>query len=57
MECKVVTNPTMARQLLQMSNPIVDIKGNRDNPRETVFIFENTDKFRNDLTSISVNKK
>ena len=53
MEYKVVTNPTIARQLLQKGNPIVDIKGNRTSPRETVFIFENTEKFREDLTSIS----
>lgn len=53
MECKVIKNPTIARQLLQRGNIIIDIKGNRENPRETVFIFENTEKFREDLTSIS----
>ena len=53
MKCKVIYNPTIARQLLKMGNPIIDIKANRNNNRETIFIFEVTEKFLNDLTSIT----
>ena len=56
MEYKIVFNPSIARQMLHKGNPIIDIKKNRDNPRETVFIFEKTEKFRQDLTSI-INKE
>ena len=52
-ESKVITNPSIARALLQKGNNIIDIKPNKNNVRETVFIFENTDKLKNDLTSIT----
>jgi hypothetical protein len=53
MEYKVVINPTIARQLLHMGNPIEDIKPKKENKQETVFVFKNTEKLRNDLTSIT----
>ena len=52
-EFKVITNPSIARVLLQKGNQIINIKPNKHNARETVFIFENTDKLKNDLTSIT----
>jgi len=53
MDCKVIIRPSIARTLLHMGNPIVDIKPNKDKPLESVFIFELTDKMRNDLTAIT----
>ena len=52
MDCKVIIKPSIARTLLHKGNPIIDIKPNKDKPLETVFIFENNDKFKNDLTAI-----
>lgn len=50
---KVIINPSIARQLLQNGNSIVDIKPNSKNNRETVFVFENTDKLLKDLSAIT----
>ena len=52
MDCKVIIRPSIARTLLQKGNPIIDIKPNKDKPLESVFIFENTEKLRNDLTAV-----
>jgi len=52
---KVIINPSVAKKLLTMGNPIVDIKPNKDVINATVFIFEETDKFIKDLSTI-VNK-
>lgn len=53
MKCKIIYNPTMARQLLHLGNAIVDIKPHKVNKRETIFVFECTDKLLADLTSIT----
>jgi len=53
MDCKIIINPSIARQLLHKGNEIKDIKPKRENPKETVFVFENTEKLKNDLTSIT----
>lgn len=53
MNYKTIFNPSIARQLLHKGNQIVDIKPNKDNKKETVFIFECTSKLLEDLTSIS----
>jgi len=50
---KVIIKPPIARILLHKGNPILDIKPNKNNPNETVFVFEDTEKFRNDLTTIT----
>lgn len=36
-----------------MGNPIIDIKPNKKNNRETIFIFECTDKLLSDLSKIT----
>ena len=54
MDCKVIIKPSIARTLLHRGNPIVDIKPNKDKPLESVFVFENTEKFKNDLTAITL---
>jgi len=53
MNTKIIVNPTIARQLLHKGHAIVDIKPKKENKKETVFVFENTEQFKNDLTSIS----
>ncbi len=50
---KIVLNPSIARQLLQKGNVIVDIKPNKNNKEQTVFVFEDTDKLHSDLTTIT----
>ena len=39
----------VARQLLMMGNPIIDISKNKHNSDKTVFFFRATDKFFKDL--------
>lgn len=53
METKIIINPTIARQLLHRGHAIIDIKPKKENIKETVFVFEITEKFKEDLTSIS----
>ena len=52
-EFKIIIAPQIAKQLLSNGNQIVDIKPNKKNPRETVFVFNDTEKLRNDLTQIT----
>lgn len=53
MKYKVIIKPSIARQLLHMNNAIKDIKPKKGNPLETVFVFEDTEKLRTDLTTIT----
>lgn len=53
MNTKVIYSPSIARQLLHKGNQIIDIKPNKQNKRETIFVFECTDKLLEDLTSIT----
>ena len=57
MDCKVIIKPSIARTLLHKGNPIVDIKPNKNKQYETVFVFEDTEKFRNDLSNVTTMKK
>lgn len=52
MRNKCILNPTIARQLLHKGHVIVDIKPKKENPRETVFIFKDTEQFQKDLKEI-----
>ena len=49
---KVILNPAIARKLLQLGNIILDIKPNKYNKAETVFIFEDTEKLRDDMSLV-----
>ena len=55
MDYKIIISPQQSRKLLHMNNPIYDIKPNKKegHENETVFVFEMTEKFKIDLTSIS----
>lgn len=52
---KLVFSPKVARALCKAGDPIIDIKKSRDNPASTVFVFENTEKFKEDLNTILSN--
>lgn len=52
-KCKSIFIPGIARRLLKMGNPIYDIKPLKENPNATIFLFEQTEKFWNDLAEIA----
>ena len=50
---KIVKSAKVARKLCKMGNHIVDIKKNKDrDDGSSVFVFEITEKFQEDLSSI-----
>lgn len=53
MKTKLIMNPTMARKLLQKGNTIIDLKPKKENPRETIFVFDLTNKLLKDMESLS----
>lgn len=53
MKYKSIFNAGVARHLLKMGNPIYDIKPDKKfNKDKTIFIFEETEKFMNDMASV-----
>ena len=50
---KSIFTPFVARNLLKMGNPIIDIKPYKEDRNKTIFIFENTEKLQKDLVSAS----
>lgn len=50
---KEIFTPYVARRLLRMGNPIIDIKPDKNNRDKTIFIFEVTDKFNADIVEAS----
>ena len=48
---KEIFTPYVARRLLRMGNPIYDIKPQKENRDKTIFVFEITEKFENDIVS------
>ena len=44
MNTKCIFTPFVARNLLKMGNPIVDIKPDKNNKDKTIFVFEDTNK-------------
>ena len=53
MEVKPIFNGFLAKQLLQKGNPIIDLQKNHNLKNATVFIFEETEKFKKDLTELT----
>lgn len=56
-DSKIVFRAFIARNLLKMGNKIIDIKADKNNKERTIFVFENTEKFRADLATILDKKK
>lgn len=52
-EFKFIFTPYVARRLLKMGNPIIDIKPDVNNKDKTIFIFELTKKLQNDMATAS----
>lgn len=50
---KYIFTPYVARRLLKMGNPIFDIKPDVINKDKTVFIFELTEKLKQDIAIAS----
>ena len=51
-DSKLVFKPQIARQLLKLKNTIIDIKPDKADPRRSVFVFDNTEKFQHDFNEI-----
>ena len=49
MEYKSIFTPYVARRLLRMGNQIVDIKPDKNNKDKTIFVFEATEKLKDDM--------
>lgn len=50
---KFIFSPFVAKNLLRMGNPIIDIKPDNDNKDKTIFIFELTEKLKKDIAIAS----
>jgi hypothetical protein len=51
-KCKSVFIPGVARHLLKMGNPIYDIKPKKENPDASIFLFQETEKFKQDFITV-----
>jgi hypothetical protein len=49
MEYIVLKNAVDAKKMIRLKYVVLDIKSKKEAPRETVFIFEKTEKFLEDL--------
>lgn len=49
---KSIFTAGVARYLLKLGNPIYDIKADKKNKNKTIFIFEETEKFKKDMASV-----
>lgn len=49
---KSIFTAGVARYLLKLGNPIYDIKPDKKNKNKTIFVFEETEKFINDMASV-----
>lgn len=49
---RLIFDAKIARKLLKLGHVVIDIKPNRENTDKSVFVFENTDAFKDALTQI-----
>jgi hypothetical protein len=54
---RVIKNARDARWLLKRGHKIIDIKPKKENPVETVFVFEADEAFYKDFNSIGIDNK
>lgn len=54
---KVVLSPIMARYLVKNSFRITDLKPHKDNPLQTVFVFENSEELHQAMKDFQDNMK
>lgn len=53
MKSKPIFNSYMAKLLLKRGNVIVDLQPDRNRVNATIFYFEETEKFKDDLSELS----
>lgn len=56
-ECKIVSEPSIARKLLKDGYRIVDIKPKRGHEKETIFVFATEDGFSDALSKYSAERR
>lgn len=49
---RLIFDAKIARKLLKMGFVVIDIKPNRENTDKSIFVFENTEEFKQALTEI-----
>lgn len=49
---RLIFDAKIARKLLKMGYVVIDIKPNRENTDKSIFVFENTEEFKQALTQI-----
>lgn len=49
---RLIFDAKIARKLLKMGFVVIDIKPNRENTEKSIFVFENTEEFKQALTQI-----
>ena len=49
---RLIFDAKIARKLLKMGYVVIDIKPNRENTEKSIFVFENTDEFKQALAQI-----
>ena len=49
---RLIFDARMARKLLKMGFVVIDIKPNRENTDKSIFVFENTEEFKQALAQI-----
>lgn len=53
MKTKIIFNGYLAKQLLQCGNPIIDLQKDHKRNNAVVFVFEETEKFIEDLKRLT----
>ena len=48
---RLIFDAKIARKLLKMGFVVIDIKPNRENTEKSIFVFENTDEFKERVLS------
>ena len=49
---RLIFDARMARKLLKMGFVVIDIKPNRENTDKSIFVFENTEEFKQVLATV-----
>lgn len=49
---RLIFDAKIARKLLKMGFVVIDIKPNRENTEKSIFVFENTEEFKDALTQL-----
>lgn len=53
---RIISDPSLARKLIRNGFALIDIKPKRKYPRESVFVFDNTDDF-NEMLEVFIKER